>query len=570
MNTPSAKNHSPNEDQFHYSGIIPTVVILMVILGIIYLIFNDNFTHKISIDVFTLFGGMLVISYVFVRLVLILRANKISFAQLHEALDQAKQRTAELRKANQELRGEMHERLRVEKQLAHDSLHDGVTGLANRTLFMDRLEHTLAFTSRHDDFGFTVVFLDIDQFKQINESFGHSLGDQVLINVAQKLTHCLRASDTVARLSGDEFIILLEDTREPDDVAQVADRILQTLQEPIRYEGHSVSVTASLGIVTNATRYIQAEDIVQDAGIAMYQAKMDGMAHFAIFNPEMRDQAARWLKIKADLHKALDNGEFLLKYQPILGLPDEQILGFEALLRWQHPHQGMISPLDFIPLAEETGLIQSIGLWVLYQACWQLCDWQAKFPQTPSLSMSVNVSAFQIEQPDFAEQIQAVLKETGVGGDSLILEITQDMFVHASDSSIAKFRALNAMGVRFQIDRFEDGDLSLPYVQDFPVDSIKIDRSFIQSIEAGSTADDVRKIIDLAHNHHQRVIAVGIETKSQLEYVKHAHCEAGQGYLLGRPQGGKEIEDLLLSREDHETSRLAGERQAISPGEFDT
>lgn len=570
MNTPSAKNRSHHENKLHYTGIFPTVVILMVILGVIYLIFHDSFTPKISMDVFILFGAILVIGFVFIRLGLTLRANKISFARLREAFDQAKQRTAELRKANQELRWEMHARLQVEKQLAHDSLHDGVTGLANRTLFMDRLQHTIAFTSRHEDFGFAVIFLDIDQFKEINEGLGHSLGDQVLVNVAQKLKVCLRTSDTVARLSGDEFIILLEDTHELDDVAQVANRIMEKLEEPVTLDGQSISVTASLGIVTNAIRYIQAEDIVQDAGIAMYQAKLDGKARYAIFNPEMRDQAARRLKIKADLHKALDYGEFLLKYQPIIGLPDDQVLGFEALLRWQHPHQGMISPLDFIPLAEETGLIQSIGLWVLYQACWQLRDWQVELPQTPPLTVSVNVSASQLEQPDFVEQIHAVLKETGVAGDGLILEIPVDVLVEASESTVAKFKEINAMGVRFQIDRFGDGDLSLPSTQDLPISSIKIDRDFVQKIDADNSGDVVRKIVDLAHSRQQCVIAVGIETETQLEYLKRAHCEAGQGYLLGRPQSGKEIEDLLLSREDRETSSLTGERQTIFPAEFDT
>lgn len=507
-----------------------------------------EYIHQISFDLFTMVGIILIIGLVFVRQVTTLRENEVLFSQLHEALDQVKQRTVELRRANQELRWEVHERMRIEKQMAYDSLHDGITGLPNRTLFMDRLKHALGYTKRHEDFGFSVIFLDIDHFKEVNEGLGHSIGDQVLVEVAQRMLACLRTSDTIARLAGDEYIILLEDIHGAEDVVQVVGRIQDSLKEPLVLDGRLVSITASFGIVTDGNLYDQEEDILRDADIAMYQAKSSGKARYVIFDPKMRDQAAWRLKMKADLQKAVMYGEFFLNYQPIFVLSNNRILGFEALLRWQHPQNGVVSPMDFIPLAEETGLIRSIGLWVLEQACRQIGEWQVKFPQTPPLTMSVNISSVQINQPDFVEQIQEVLERTGVDGHGLILEITEGIFLNRSESVTAKLNAINALGVQFQIDDFGTGYSSLSYVRDFPISTIKIDRSFIQNIDVDSTGDIVRAIINMAHNLRQNAIAEGIETKAQLEYLKEACCEAGQGYLLCRPQSVGEIEKLLRSR----------------------
>jgi diguanylate cyclase (GGDEF)-like protein len=515
-----------------------------------------EYIRRINFDLFTMIGIITIIGLVFVRQVLTLRENKDQFGQLSEALDQVKQRTAELRRANQELRWEVHERMRIEKQMAYDSLHDGLTGLPNRTLFMDRLKHAVDYTKRHNEFTFSVVFLDIDHFKEVNEGMGHPIGDQVLVEVAQRMVACLRTCDTVARLAGDEYIILLEDTHGPQDVLQVAERIQASLKEPLALDGRLIGVSFSFGLVADGNCYDQAEDIIRDADIALYQAKTAGKAPFAVFTPQMRDQAAWRLKMKADLHKAITFGEFFLNYQPIFVLSTNRILGFEALLRWQHPQDGVINPLDFIPLAEETGHIRSIGLWVLHQACRQIGEWQVMFPQSPPLTMSVNVSSVQLNQPDFVDQIQEVLQKTGVDGRSLILEITEGIFLNRSDSMTEKFKAINAMGVQFQIDDFGTGYSSLSYLKDFPVSTIKIDRSFIQNIDDDATGDIVRAIINMAHNLRQSAIAEGIETEAQLEYLQQAYCEAGQGYLLSRPQSVEEIEKLLRIRYDSITRPL--------------
>jgi diguanylate cyclase (GGDEF)-like protein len=407
------------------------------------------------------------------------------------------------------------------------------------------LKHAVEYTKRHDDFDFSVIILDFDHFKEVNEGLGYPIGDRVLVEAGQRIMASLRTSDTVARLAGDEFIVLLEDTHGPGDAVQVTERIQERLKEPIALEGRLIGFSASFGIVANGNCYNQAEDVIRDADIAMYQAKMAGKARFAIFDPQMRHQAAWRLKMKADLQKALNYGEFFLNYQPIFVLSTKRILGFEALLRWQHPQNGVINPLDFIPLAEETGLIRSIGLWVLYQACRQIGEWQVKFPQTPPLTMSVNVSSVQINQPEFVEEVEEVLQKTGLDGHSLILEITEGIFLNHSDSVTAKFKAINAMGVQFQIDDFGTGYSSLSYVKDFPMATIKIDRSFIQKIDVDNTGDIVRAIINMAHNLHKSAIAEGIETEAQLEYLKQAYCEAGQGYLLSPPQSAEEIEKLL-------------------------
>jgi diguanylate cyclase (GGDEF)-like protein len=532
-------------------------------IPVAFIILILNYTGQIHLDLFATVGAIIAISLVLIRQILTFHENEFLFGQLHEALNQVTERTVELQRANQELRWEVHERARIEKQIAYDSLHDGLTGLPNRTLFMDRLYHAIEFMKRHEDFCFVTIFLDIDQFKEINDSLGHPIGDQVLIEMAQRLSACLRTSDTVARLGGDEFIILLEDTQELEGVPQVIDRIQNRLKEPLTLEGRMLSITASFGIVANGNSYSQAEDIIRDADIAMYQAKMDGKARYAIFDPQMRDQAAWRLKMKADLQKAITYGEFFLNYQPIFSLSGNRILGFEALLRWQHPQNGVISPLDFIPLAEETGLILPIGTWVLHQACRQLLEWQARFPQTPPLTMSVNVSSIQIKQADFVDQVQEALQKTGVDGNSLILEITEGVLLNRSESITNRFKALNAMGIQFQIDDFGTGYSSLSYVKDFPINSIKIDRSFIQKIGVDNSADIVRTIINLAHSLRQGAIAEGIETEGQLEDLKKANCDAGQGYLLSRPKGIEDVEKLLIKQQDHEITRPINGRQAI-------
>jgi len=436
-------------------------------------------------------------------------------------------------------------RKKSEAQLLRDALHDGLTGLPNRVLFTDRLERSISRVSRDVGHRFAVLFLDLDRFKVINDSLGHGAGDQLLIAFSKRLSDCLRPSDTVARLGGDEFTVLLEDPREPDDAAGVAERILSASRAPFMLNGHEVFVSTSIGIAVGSTEYTRPEDVIRDADTALYRAKALGKSRYQLFDAEMHLRAMAQMQIENDLRRAIDRGEFELYYQPILNIKQHQIRGFEALIRWRHPERGLIQPSEFISTAEETGLILPIGKWVLEEACRQTALWHAAFPNQ-RVDINVNLSGRQFSQTDLIEQVTRVLRQTGLAPKHLILEITESVVMDHPETAIAMLHGLKSLGVQLHIDDFGTGYSSLAYLQRFPVDTMKIDRSFINRMSHDSeNAEIVRTIISLAHNLDMKVTAEGIETAAQLEHLGSLDCENAQGYFLSRPLTSSDATNML-------------------------
>jgi diguanylate cyclase (GGDEF)-like protein len=511
-----------------------------------YILLMRSYTRQLPMDfIWVGLGVAGIIGIVLFRQILTFRENNRLLGQLNIALEQVRQQTVELSHTNRELQNEIEERMRVEEQLSYNALHDPLTGLPNRVLFMDRLEHAIDVAQRHVESTCSVLYLDLDQFKVINDSLGHSVGDQLLIGIAQRMRMCLRLSDTVARFGGDEFVILLEDTLVPDDVIGCAGRILEKLKAPFQLQDRQVFISGSLGIVLNVNGYNLPEEIIRDADIAMYHAKALGKSRFEVFNSGLRDQLINRLEIENDLRFALERNEFILNYQPVLSLETSKITGFEALLRWQHPQRGVIAPLEFIPLAEETGLIISIGHWVLREACLKLREWQARFPKNPPLNISVNISGRQLHQPDFIEEVQQVLRETGLDGHDLRLEITEGVCLHSDKAAIDIFQRLTEMGIQFQIDDFGTGYSSLSYLQYFPIRTIKIDRAFVSKIGTNNHTEIVRTIVSLAHELGMDTIAEGVETKAQLNSLEQSGCNSVQGFLFSRPVDEAGVAKLL-------------------------
>jgi diguanylate cyclase (GGDEF)-like protein/PAS domain S-box-containing protein len=460
------------------------------------------------------------------------------------------------------------ERKRAEEQLLHDALHDGLTGLPNRALFTDRLKLAIARAKRREDYQFSVLFLDLDRFKTINDSLGHLVGDQLLIGIARRLETCLRAGDTVARLGGDEFTILLDDLVDADDVMQATERIQKELTAPFNLGGHEVFTSVSIGIAPSTTGYERPDDILRDADTAMYRAKTLGKARHVVFDREMHARAVNLLQLEIDLRRAVERQEFLVYYQPIIKIDTGQLDGFEALVRWRHPKHGLISPMDFIPVAEETGLIIPIGQWVLAEACRQVCEWQKEFPTYPPLSISVNLSARQFTQPDLVKQVQNALAETGLNPRSLKLEITETVVMENSEVAIEMLKELRTLGVELSIDDFGTGYSSLSYLHCFPVSTLKVDRSFVnQMTDYNDNMELVRTIITLARSLGMEVVAEGIETESQLAQLKALECERGQGYYFSKPMSAEAAGDFLLGTSMSQMfSDSVGPIQPISQG----
>lgn len=430
---------------------------------------------------------------------------------------------------------------------------DALTGLPNRLLFMDRLGRAIERGRRQSDHQFTVLFLDLDRFKLVNDSLGHMAGDQLLVAIARRLETCLRGSDscarfaaehTVARLGGDEFTILLEDVGDVSNAVRVADRIQTALQQPFDLDGHEVFTSASIGIATSTTGYDGPEAVLRDADTAMYRAKALGKARCEVFDTEMRDRAVARLRIENDLRRAIERDEFIVHYQPIVTLTDEQLNGFEALVRWRHPERGLVSPAEFIPVAEETGAILPIGWWVLREACRQMRVWQSAFGGGVPLTVSVNLSGKQFLQPDLIEQVERILTETGLPAASVKLEITESMIIESAEAVIGKLLHLKALGVQLAIDDFGTGYSSLSYLHRFPIDSLKIDRSFVNAM-SGGRSEIVRAIVGLAHHLRLDVVAEGVGTSEQLAQLRAVGCQYGQGYYFSRPLDSQAAEELI-------------------------
>ncbi|HWS55671.1 MAG TPA: EAL domain-containing protein [Pyrinomonadaceae bacterium] len=424
----------------------------------------------------------------------------------------------------------------AEQQLHHDAFHDALTGLPNRALFMDHLKMAIARSRRNDKRLFAVLYLDLDRFKIINDSLGHTIGDQLLVGIADRLKVNLRPGDTVARLGGDEFTILIEDITEEKEAVQVAERVQKELSTPFNLSGREVFTTVSMGIAPSTTGYERAEDILRDADTAMYRAKSLGKARYEVFDKAMHARAINLLQMETDLRRAVERQEFLIHYQPIVALENFQLRGFEALVRWQHPERGFISPMDFIPVAEETGMIAQIGEFVLREACRQMHRWQKIFPLNHPLFMSVNLSSKQFSQNMLISEIANTLRETGIRPQSVKLEITESVVMENIETATEMLKQMRELGVQLAIDDFGTGYSSLSYLHRFPIDTLKIDRSFVTRMtENSENMEIVRTIVVLAQNLGMDVVAEGVETNEQLVLLQKLGCENGQGYFFSKP-----------------------------------
>jgi diguanylate cyclase (GGDEF)-like protein/PAS domain S-box-containing protein len=435
-------------------------------------------------------------------------------------------------------------RKKADEQHLYDAFHDPLTGLPNRALFMDRLQHVItALQRRPVTPNYAVFFLDMDRFKIINDSLGHAIGDQLLVVVGRKLADCIRPGDTIARLGGDEFAILLENIIDLAFTVNVAERIQKKLAVPIDIKNHKIFTSISIGIALSSSGYERPEQVLRDADIAMYEAKGRGNGSYEIFDTAMHANILDRMQMVADLQGAVENKELTLYYQPIIDLTTQQATGFEALVRWNHPTRGLIYPMEFIPLAEEHGLIYQIGAWILNEACRELKLLQTRYPAQPPLNMSINISSRQFSQQDIVEILSGFLNETGVDPHSVILEITESMIMENVEAAVATMNRLRKMGIQLHIDDFGTGHSSLSYLQLFPVSALKIDRSFINKLTAnGANQEIISHIVALAKSLNFDVIAEGIEMDHQLANIKNLHCGYGQGFLFARPMAFNAID----------------------------
>jgi diguanylate cyclase (GGDEF)-like protein/PAS domain S-box-containing protein len=455
------------------------------------------------------------------------------------------------------------QRKRAEERLAHQSFHDSLTDLPNRSLFLDRLQRIVTVSRRHSELIFAVLFIDVDEFKVFNDSLGHAAGDSLLVQIAKRLTAGLRVADTVARPrvgedtelfggestlarpGGDEFAVLIEELHDPSDAIRVAERIQQRLAIPFDSNGQEIVLSVSIGIAFSNNHGMTAQDLLRDAEIAMYRAKSSGKARYEVFDHAMHACAIKRLQLETDLRKAVELNQFRVYYQPIVSLRNGQIVGFETLSRWQRP-ESLVMPGEFIAVADETGIILAINRQLLYEACQQLRSWQELFPSDPPLTVNVNITSKQFAQPDLASQIGNTLQETGLDPGCLNLEITETIAMGDADRSAVVLTELKALGVHLDIDDFGTGYSSLSRLQRFPVDRLKVDRSFVSRMDTDvDTREIVRIIVMLAHGLRLKVVAEGVETQAQADLLRDIGCELAQGYLYSKPVPAETIEQLL-------------------------
>ena len=447
-----------------------------------------------------------------------------------------------------ELRSDLSLKRQTQEHLLYSTLHDALTGLPNRSLFTERLRHAMRRAARHPDDLFAVLFLDLDRFKDINDNLGHFAGDELLRAVARRLEACIRPEDTVARLSGDEFAILLESITDTSDAGRVAERIEEALSFPINLGGAEVTTSASMGIVTSSMAHDQPEQLLRSADMAMYRAKAAGRARYEMFDRAMHTDALERLRLETDMRRAIELGEFVLHYQPLVSLRTGRVTGLEALVRWQHPDRGLVHPADFIPVAEETGLIVSIGKWVLIEACRRIKEWQAAHPRPELLTIGVNLSVKQFSQPDLIDQIRSALETTGAPASSLRIEITESAIIDKGRAAVSILSRIRELGAQVYLDDFGTGYSSLSYLHGLPIDAIKIDRAFVSSMDT----DDknlrlVRTILTLAEIVGVRAEAEGISTSEQLRELRALNCEQGQGYLFSAPITREAVDEVLTA-----------------------
>ena len=453
------------------------------------------------------------------------------------------------------------ERKRAEDMLVHNAFHDVLTGLPNRALYLDRLQHALTLSKRHPNYKFAVLLIDVDEFKVINDSLGHTAGDELLVQLGERLTNSVRRADmvsrprtnggsdtndgTLARLGGDEFAILLDDIRDPVAAVRVAERIQAELAAPFVINQEQIVISASIGIASSSSPHTRAEDLVRDADIAMYRAKKAGKARCEVSDSAMHASAVKRLRLETDLRKALDQGEFRVYYQPIVSLHSGKITGFEALTRWKR-QDTILAPAEFIAVAEEIGLIIPMNRLLLREACLQLRSWQAEFPSNPPLSLSVNITSKEFAQPDLVSEIRKSLEQTGVDPACLQFEIIETIAMGDAEKSSRVLAELKALGVRLSIDDFGTGYSSLSRLRRIAVDTLKIDRAFISNMDNDPESSEiVRIIIMLAHNLGLKVVAEGTEREEHINLLKQLDCEMAQGYFFSRPADEQAMTALL-------------------------
>ena len=447
-----------------------------------------------------------------------------------------------------ELRSDLSLKRQTQEHLLYSTLHDALTGLPNRSLFTERLRHAMRRAARHPDDLFAVLFLDLDRFKDVNDNLGHFAGDELLRAVARRLEACLRPEDTVARLSGDEFAILLESITEASDAGRVAERIEEALSFPINLAGAEVVTSASMGIVTSSMAHDQPEQLLRSADMAMYRAKAAGRARYEMFDRTMHTDALERLQMETDLRRAVELNEFRLHYQPLVSLKTGRVTGLEALVRWNHPTRGLVHPGDFIPIAEETGLIVPMGRWVLDEACRQMKEWHQTHPREVPLTIGVNLSVKQFSQPDIVDQIQGSIASSGIDAGSLRIEITESAIIDKGKTSGAILQRIRDLGVQIYLDDFGTGYSSLSYLHGLPIDAIKIDRAFVSNMDTDEkNLRLVRTILTLAEIVGVRAEAEGISTSEQLRELRSLSCEQGQGYLFSAPITKEAVSEVLTA-----------------------
>ena len=505
---------------------------------------------------------------------LVLLRQVTTLSENTELTAQLVSKAAELENTNRYLAVEVTERKRIEEKLSYDTLHDIMTGLPNRALFIERLGQAINFTRRHRRrrHSFAVLFIDIDHFKVVNDSLGHMVGDELLWAIGARLKGTLRSTDTLARFGGDEFAILMDIAAHEDSANTLANRVQRNLQQAFRVEGHELHMSASIGIVSDVANYEQAEDLLRDADLAMYEAKSMGKSRFQSFAVKMRRRAFQRLDLEADLRKGLANDEITVYYQPIVSLKSNRVAGLEALVRWKHPKKGVLRPSEFLSVAEESGLIVRMGEQVLAAACTEMRRLQEYYPGLAELGVSVNVSNKQFSQPGLTAAVALALRRSGLQPRALKLEITERVLIENLRLANRVFNDLNGMGVRFDIDDFGTGYSALTYLQLFPIHALKIDRGFIDSMRRSRKGLGlVRAIVSMAHELGMETIAEGITSRDQLRELRTLHCDYGQGMLLSGPLRPRGIQGFLEQLEpsgNHAKSAapVSARRLAHKPG----
>ena len=475
---------------------------------------------------------------------LALQAANAEIRSLNEELEQRVQkRTSQIELANQLLQQEILQRRQLEHRLRHEALHDSLTGLPNRTLFMEHVERCLDNVIDQPEEQFAILFVDLDRFKIINDTLGHLVGDELLIACASRLQECMTEQHTLARLGGDEFTILLEQIKNVNDAVTVAEKILQKFTTFFNLDDRRITITVSIGIVIGDCEYRQETDLLRNADTAMYRAKEKGKARYEIFTQQMHLNVMRRLELEHELRDAIANQDFVLYYQPILSLNNLELKGFEALVRWQHAERGMISPKEFISLTEETSLIIPLGKWVMSEACRQLKAWQDRLPKAKSLTMSINVAGEQLYNPHFLTTIDRIIAETKINPQYLKLEITESMLIGNTTQVITVLQQLKTRQIKLSIDDFGTGYSSLSYLPQFPIDILKIDRSFVDKMNLTQhNLEIIKTIITLAQVLDLQLVAEGIETKEQHQILKSLGVEFAQGYLFAKPLTAEQAE----------------------------